>query len=71
MTDFTRDVERQGEGIPGREGLLQQMRLPQEEFRVAIRTTAPCFIPQFNRGHRHTDEESVDDDAVSPLFSRP
>jgi hypothetical protein len=42
------------------------MRLPQEEFRVAIRKTAPCFIPQFSK--RHTGEELVDENTVGSLF---
>lgn len=66
VTDFTRAVERQGEGEPGSNGLLQQIRLPQEEFRVAIRKTAPCFIPQFSKGH--TGDISVDGNTVGPLF---
>ena len=40
-------MERQGEGIPSYDGLLHQVKQPQDEFRVAIRRTAPCFIPQF------------------------
>jgi hypothetical protein len=40
-------VEKQVEGVPGRGGLLQQIKPRQEEFRVAIRTTAPCFIPKY------------------------
>ncbi|KAI9508381.1 P-loop containing nucleoside triphosphate hydrolase protein [Russula earlei] len=53
ITDFTRAVERQGEGIPGRGGLLQQIRLPQEKFRLAIRKTAPSFVPQFKKRPIH------------------
>ena len=45
--DFTRAVEKQVEGVPGRGGLLQQIKPRQEEFRVAIRTTAPCFVPRY------------------------
>ena len=45
--DFTRAVEKQVEGVPGRDGLLQQIKPRQEEFRVAIRTTAPCFVPRY------------------------
>ena len=66
VTDFTGAVKRQGEGIPGRDGLLQQMRPPQEGFRVAIRKTAPCFVPQFSK--RHSGEGPVDGNAVGPLF---
>jgi hypothetical protein len=40
-------VERQGEGIPGRDGLLHQIKQPQVNFRVAVRRTAPCFVPQY------------------------
>ncbi|KAI0250045.1 P-loop containing nucleoside triphosphate hydrolase protein [Lactifluus subvellereus] len=47
ITEFTRAVEKQGEGEPGRDGLLQQIRPWQEKFRVAIRKTAPCFVPRF------------------------
>ena len=64
VTEFTRAVERQGEGIPGRDGLLQQIRLPQEEFRVAIRKTAPCFIPRFSK--RHTGAGFTDGNTVGP-----
>ena len=49
ITDFTREVGKQGEGVPDRDGLLQQIRRPQDEFRVAIRKTAPYFVPQFNK----------------------
>lgn len=48
ITDFARAVEKQGEGEPGRDGLLQQIRRPQDDFRVAIRKTAPCFVPRFS-----------------------
>jgi len=74
-------VERQGEGVPGSDGLLQQIRLPQEEFRVAIRRTAPCFIPQFNNGQTETAElcapqpsegsEDGDDGSVSEDENAP
>jgi hypothetical protein len=47
ITDLTRAVEKQVEGVPGKEGLLQRIRPQQEEFRTAIRTTAPCFVPKF------------------------
>jgi hypothetical protein len=40
-------VERQGEGIPGRDGLLHQIKQPQDNFRVAVRRTATCFVPQY------------------------
>ncbi len=40
-------MERQGEGIPGRDGLLHQIKEPQDNFRVAVRRTAPCFVPRY------------------------
>ena len=40
-------MERQGEGIPGRDGLLHQIKQPQDGFRIAVRRTAPCFVPQY------------------------
>jgi hypothetical protein len=39
-------VEKQVKGVPGSDGLLQQIRLQQEEFRTTIRTTTPCFVPK-------------------------
>jgi hypothetical protein len=47
ITDLMRAVEKQVEGVPGSEGLLQQIRPQQEEFRTVIRTTAPCFVPKY------------------------
>jgi hypothetical protein len=77
ITDFTREVERQGEGVPDRDGLLQQIRSPQDEFRVTIRKTAPCFVPRFSE--RPTREEPVcetpyegeDSDTVGPPSPDP
>lgn len=40
-------MERQGVGIPGRDGLLHQIKQPQDDFRVAVRGTAPCFVPHY------------------------
>lgn len=40
-------MERQGEGIPGPDGLLHQIKRPQNKFRVDVRRTAPCFVPQY------------------------
>ncbi len=47
ITDFMRDMIKQGEGISGLDGLLHQVKQPQDEFRVAVRRTVPCFVPQF------------------------
>ncbi|KAH9976107.1 P-loop containing nucleoside triphosphate hydrolase protein [Lactifluus volemus] len=59
ITEFTRDVRKQGEGEPGRDGLLQQIRPWQEAFRLAIRKTAPCFVPRFKKRFVHPIEPSV------------
>jgi hypothetical protein len=58
ITDLTRAVEKQVKGVPGSDGLLQQIRPQQEEFRTAIRTTAPCFVPKY-RGVQEYSEPRV------------
>jgi hypothetical protein len=68
VTDFTGDVKKQGEGEPGRGHLLQQLRGPQDEFRVAVRETAPCFIPQYSKPQLRPASLRDDMDAVSPVF---
>ena len=40
-------VKSQGEGIPGHDGLLHQIKQPQNNFRIALRRTAPCFVPRY------------------------
>jgi hypothetical protein len=47
VKDFTQEVEEQVEGVPEHDGILQQIRPKQEEFRGAIRRTAPCFVPRY------------------------
>jgi hypothetical protein len=56
ITDFTRAVEKQVEGVPGSEGLLQKIRPQQKEFRTAIRTTAPCFVPKYRQAQEEPRE---------------
>ena len=51
-------MERQGEGIPGRDGLLHQIKHPQDDFRIAVRKTAPCFVPHY-RGRPPTPPSPV------------
>jgi len=62
-------VERQGEGIPGRDGLLHQIKQPQDVFRAAVRRTAPCFVPQYR--DRPATPASVAASPVSEVFSEP
>jgi hypothetical protein len=68
ITDFAREVERQGEGIPGCDGLLHQVKQPQNEFRIAIRTTAPCFVPQFRNRPRSGPSTLV---STGPYAAQP
>jgi hypothetical protein len=62
--DFTRAVEKQVEGVPGRGDLLQHIKPRQEEFRVAIRTTAPCFVPRYkvSQSQERMSEGGTDED---------
>jgi hypothetical protein len=68
ITEFTRDVRKQGEGEPGRDGLLQQIRPWQEAFRLAIRKTAPCFVPRFKKSFVHPIEPSVPAPSAPEVF---
>ena len=45
LGDFARDLDYRVEGTPEEDGLLQTIRPHQEAFRVAIRRTAPNFVP--------------------------
>jgi len=52
--EFIRKVSRRLEGTSDEGGLLQKIRPHQEEFKRAIRTTAPNFIPwESNKTHSH------------------
>ena len=42
---FVRDIQQLVSGIPGENGLMQTLRGPQNEFKRAIRQTAPDFRP--------------------------
>ena len=42
---FVRSIEQLVEGVPDETGLLQTLRRPRDEFKKAIRHTAPCFLP--------------------------
>jgi hypothetical protein len=64
-------VEKQGEGEPGRDGLLQQIRPWQEEFRGAIRETAPCFVPQFRKRPAREGEVLEERESTASVKSRP
>ncbi|KAH9965456.1 P-loop containing nucleoside triphosphate hydrolase protein [Russula dissimulans] len=59
IRDFSQEVAKQVEGVPERDGLLQQIKPQQEAFRLAIRETAPCFVPKYKDVDR---EESPSDD---------
>jgi hypothetical protein len=59
ITDLARAVEKQVEGVPGSGGLLQQIRPQQEEFRTAVRTTAPCFVPKYRGVQEYSEPREV------------
>ncbi|KAI0042655.1 hypothetical protein FA95DRAFT_1610025 [Auriscalpium vulgare] len=50
VSRFTRAVEKQIEGTPSPEGLLQGLREPQATFQTVIRKTAPDFRPHKRPG---------------------
>ena len=64
---FIGAVEKQSEGEPGPNGLLQQIRPCQNAFRIAIRETAPCFVPRF-RGEPVEMETIKDERHRNPTF---
>ena len=45
LTSFARDLDRRVEGTPEEDGLLQTIRPHQVAFKLAIRKTAPNFVP--------------------------
>ncbi|KAF9020772.1 hypothetical protein BDZ89DRAFT_261853 [Hymenopellis radicata] len=45
LSEFTRDVSTHVEGVSDEEGIMQRVRLAQEQFKLAIRRTAPAFRP--------------------------
>ncbi|KAH8088967.1 P-loop containing nucleoside triphosphate hydrolase protein [Cristinia sonorae] len=46
VSEFSRDLSKHLEGTPSEQGLLQAIRPALETFKVAIRSTAPRFIPR-------------------------
>jgi hypothetical protein len=67
LFDFTRAAEKQSGGEPSPDGLLQQIRPWQDEFRIAIRQTAPAFIPRF-RNETNEDPDAEYESHPSPAF---
>ncbi|CAA7260359.1 unnamed protein product [Cyclocybe aegerita] len=45
ISDFTKDLEKQIDGVPDAKGLIQSIRPAHQSFRKAIRRTAPNFRP--------------------------
>ena len=45
FADFENEIKMLVEGEPGQDGLIQQLRKVQEEFRRQIRSSAPDFRP--------------------------
>lgn len=68
LRNFVRDLDHRVEGTPEEDGLLQTIRPHQEAFRVAIRGTAPNFVPWDNTAKKElskapflADEDGDDD----------
>ncbi|KAH9032594.1 P-loop containing nucleoside triphosphate hydrolase protein [Lactarius pseudohatsudake] len=45
---FVQSIQRLVDGVPDEDGLLQTLREPRDEFKGAIRRTAPYFLPREN-----------------------
>lgn len=45
LRNFVRDIDHRVEGTPEEDGLLQTIRPHQDAFKIAIRRTAPHFVP--------------------------
>lgn len=45
VTEFTREADRQTQGVPEADGLLQQMSGAEELFQTDIRLTVPNYKP--------------------------
>jgi hypothetical protein len=45
LRNFARDLDHRVEGTPEEDGLLQTIRPHQDAFKIAIRRTAPQFVP--------------------------
>ncbi|KAF8805202.1 hypothetical protein BYT27DRAFT_7258310 [Phlegmacium glaucopus] len=82
--NFTSDLARHVEGVPEKDGLLQVIRPAQENFRKAIRATAPNFLPyeeklKANRNlslptflsNEEDQNESTDDAVAGPDENNP
>jgi hypothetical protein len=68
ITSFHRRIEQHVEGTPTKDGILQQIRPAQQEFKSSIRATAPDFRPYTKEENDHftlappsflSNEESV------------
>ncbi|KAG1746767.1 P-loop containing nucleoside triphosphate hydrolase protein [Suillus paluster] len=59
VSEFMRQLSRRLEGTPDEGGILQSIRPYQQEFKRAIRATAPPFVP-FERGHDRGELPPID-----------
>lgn len=48
ISAFVQSIQRLVDGVPDKNGLLQTLRGPRDEFNKAIRHTAPYFLPLEN-----------------------
>ena len=61
VTEFAREADRQTQGVPEADGLLQQMSTEEELFQVTIRLTVPNYIPE-------RSDDPVEGDPSMPSF---
>ncbi|KXN93011.1 Interferon-induced GTP-binding protein Mx [Leucoagaricus sp. SymC.cos] len=67
IKDFDADLRRHIGGVPYKEGIVQQIRVPCKQFRRAVRDSAPEFRP-FDRS---ADRETIfPDSATGPVAER-
>jgi hypothetical protein len=65
ISDFIHDIGKLVEGTPGANGLLQQIRPAQLEFRNSIRATAPNFRAAVSDSAEEVDDCHESADAVT------
>jgi hypothetical protein len=45
VSELARDIDKQTQGVPGENGLLQKIHRLEEDFQLTIRKTAPDYRP--------------------------
>jgi hypothetical protein len=75
VSDFAREIDKQTQGIPGKDGLLQKTHGLEEEFQLAIRKTVPDYRPykrhEAQRPMPQPDFLGREEDAVAIIQQMP